>query len=88
MIGAMFWGLIVTTAMVTILVALVVFLLVYPPTRSIVIGIAAQVLGIVVTILLRTVLCMFFLKTAYAGFYRKMPAFANAFMFCIECWNM
>mmetsp|Transcript_4750 Transcript_4750/g.11211 ORF Transcript_4750/g.11211 Transcript_4750/m.11211 type:complete len:173 (-) Transcript_4750:499-1017(-) len=31
---------------------------------------------------------MFFLKTAYAGFYRKKPALANAFMFCIECWNI
>lgn len=44
--------------------------------------------GITVTIILRTVLCMFFLKTAYAGFYRKLPVFANIFMFCIECWNM
>ena len=31
---------------------------------------------------------MVFLRTAYAGFYRKMPAFANAFMFALECWNI
>ena len=40
------------------------------------------------TILLKMVLCMVFLKTAYAGFYRKMPAFANAFMFAMECWHI
>lgn len=45
MIGAMFWGLIVTTVMVTFLVALVVFFLVWPATRDIVINICAQVLG-------------------------------------------
>mmetsp|Transcript_4749 Transcript_4749/g.11208 ORF Transcript_4749/g.11208 Transcript_4749/m.11208 type:complete len:94 (-) Transcript_4749:781-1062(-) len=28
------------------------------------------------------------MKTAYAGFYRKKPAFANAFLFCLECWNI
>ncbi|CAJ1931159.1 unnamed protein product [Cylindrotheca closterium] len=88
MIGAMFWGLIVTTLMVTILIALIVFLLVWPASRDIVINLCAQVLGIAVTIILRSVLCMIFLKTAYAGFYRKMPAFANAFMFCMECWNI
>jgi len=44
--------------------------------------------GIAVTIIMRSLLCTFFLKTAYAGFYRKMPAFANAFMFCMECWNI
>ena len=44
--------------------------------------------GIVTTILLKTVMCVVFLRTAYAGFYRKMPAFANAFMFGMECWNI
>jgi len=88
MIGAMFWGLVVTTLMVTILVAVVVFLFVQPFVRGIVIDILAQVLGIAATIILRTILCMIFLRTAYAGFYRKMPAFANAFMFAVECWNI
>jgi hypothetical protein len=45
MIGAMFWGLIVTTLMVTILIALIVFLLVWPASRDIVINLFAQVLG-------------------------------------------
>ena len=45
MIGSMFWGLIVTTGMVTILVAIVTFLLVWPATRDIVINLLAQVLG-------------------------------------------
>ena len=31
---------------------------------------------------------MAFMRTAYAGFYRKMPVFANAFMFGLECWNI
>lgn len=44
--------------------------------------------GIAVTIILRTALCVVFLRTAYAGFYRKMPALAPAFMFALEVWNL
>ena len=51
LIGAMFWGLVVTTLMVTVLVAIVVFLLVWPATRDIVISLIAQVLGKTVNLL-------------------------------------
>lgn len=81
-------GLIVSTAMVTFFTAGITFLLVWPTTRPFVVNIAAQVLGIVITILVKIILCFLAMRTAYAGFYRTKPMFANIFCFALECWNL
>lgn len=74
--------------MVTFLTAGVVFIVVWPTTRPLVVNIAAQVLGIVITILVKVVFCFLAMRTAYSGFYRTKPMFANVFNVALECWSL
>mmetsp|Transcript_35094 Transcript_35094/g.85006 ORF Transcript_35094/g.85006 Transcript_35094/m.85006 type:complete len:224 (+) Transcript_35094:3020-3691(+) len=74
--------------MVTFLTAGITFLLVWPITRPIVVEIAAQVLGIAITVAVKVVLCFLAMRTAYSGFYRTKPMFANVFNVALECWAL
>ena len=67
LIGSMFWGLLVTTIFTVILVALSVFLILWQATRDVVIGIIAQVIGVVITVLIKMAVCVFFMKYTHRG---------------------
>jgi len=88
MIGVMFWGLVTTTIFLTFAVAVVVFLLVWHVSRDYLLTFTAQIIGILVTILIKIVVCTVFTKVTYAGFYRNYPAAANIFSFSLECWYL
>jgi len=88
LIGVMFWGLCVTTIVSTFAVALGVFLFMWHISRDYLLTFAAQVVGIVLTLLIKIGVCTVFFKVAYVGFYRKYPAAANIFGFALECWYL
>ncbi|CAJ1932922.1 unnamed protein product [Cylindrotheca closterium] len=88
LIGSMFWGLIISTAIVTFLTAGITFLLVWPTTRPIVVEIATQAIGIIITVLVKVVVCFVAMRSAYSGFYRSKPMFANVFNVALECWAL
>jgi len=73
---------------VTFLTAGITFLLVWPTSRPIVVEIATQVIGIVITVVVKIVVCFLAMRTAYSGFYRTKPMFANVFNVALECWAL
>lgn len=86
-IGAMFWGMIMTTILMITITAGVVFLLVWHVTRPVVIQILAIIIGIGVTTVLKILISMVVMKMTQAGLYRTRPLQSNIFSFCLECWN-
>jgi len=87
LMGCMFWGLLSTTILITILVAGVVFLLVWQGTRKLLLfKLGPEVIGIGTTVVIKMALCKLFMKFTYAGYYRRNPALANIFCFALECW--
>jgi len=67
LIGGMFWGLLISSLGMIVLVAGLVFFLTWHASRSVVLGLVAQVIGIAVTVILKIGLCKFFMKFAFAG---------------------
>jgi len=87
-LGAMIWGVLISSALVAIIIAGVVFLLVWQATRSIVTRIFSLVIGVAVTVALKMLLVKIFGKFTYTGFYRKRPLTANLFSLALECWHL
>ena len=71
-----------------LIVGIVVFLVVWEPTRPIVQLIVAQVIGILVTVLLKLLILMCLRKLLFKGMFRVHPASSNVMMLVLEVWSM
>lgn len=76
------------TAYVFIIVFAVAFLAVWEPTTAVLKVLAAQVVAIVVTLLLKQVILIFLRKVMYRGLFRARPASANFMLVILEVWSL
>jgi len=75
--GSCFWGTIISSLLLGILSGIGVFLIVWQVTRPIVIRICAIVIGIAVTVTIKTIFLTISRKFTYRGFYRRKPGRAS-----------
>ena len=75
--GSAFWGTLYCSLVILIIVGGIAFVLVWKVTRSLMLNLLAQVIGIMVTLLFKIILLMFFRKALFVGFFRKNPAGGN-----------
>jgi hypothetical protein len=88
LIGAMFWGLVITSVSISVVVSISVFLFVWQVSREIITLLAAQVIGIVVTVTIKMIACNLYMKYSHAGYYRKKPMSSNLFSIAMETWYL
>jgi hypothetical protein len=68
------------------LIGLVIFLFIWPFSRSFMLLLTAWGLGLLITIILKMILVKYCRKRNYAGFYRTNPMGANLVALALECW--
>lgn len=68
------------------LVALVLFLFIWPFSRGFMTLLVAWGLGLIITIAIKMVIVKNCRKRFYAGFYRTNPNAANLATLALECW--
>jgi len=88
MIGAMFWGLLVSTVVLAVLVAGAVFVVLWPITQPFLGSLLATIIGIFSTLILKIVVCIYVGKLSFTGLYRKRPVLSNIFSLALECWHL
>jgi hypothetical protein len=86
--GSAVWGLVFSGGLIWAFISLVAFGFAWETTRDFLLIFLAQIIGILVTLLIKIVAMQLLRRTWYGGFYRKHPAGANIFMVFIECWNI
>lgn len=86
--GSSFWGCLFTGIAALILVGGIVFLAVWHVSRSVVMIIIAQLIGITVTVLLRMLILMFLRREFSAAYYRKQTWQDNFMRVILEAWNI
>lgn len=86
--GSTFWGALFASATIFVLVGAVVFFCVYHVTAPYFILSLATLIGVLVTIIIKTIILLCLRKVLFAGFYRRSPCFANCLMVVMECWNL
>jgi hypothetical protein len=75
--GSTFWGTFYCTVTILILVSFVTFLLVWRALRNIMLSILANLIGILVTLVFKTILLVIARKMIFLGFYRGRPMGGN-----------
>jgi len=70
------------------IISSIVFFTIWSGTREFTVKIWAQVLGIVVSIVLKTIVFIFLRKILYSALYRTKPTAANLIHLALECWNI
>ena len=75
--GSAFWGTFYCTAAILIIVSTVTFLLVWSATRSIVLNLLANLIGIMVTLTFKILLLICVRKMLFVGFFRRRPIGGN-----------
>ena len=75
--GSAFWGTFYSSASILVFVGSLAFLLIWSATRSVVLIILANVIGIMVTLTFKILLLLFFRKMLFEGFFRTRPSGSN-----------
>lgn len=75
--GSTFWGTFYSSGVIFIIVGGLSFILVWELTRSVVINLLANIIGVFVTISVKILILTFVRKALFVGFYRKRPAGGN-----------
>ncbi|KAG7348536.1 hypothetical protein IV203_017241 [Nitzschia inconspicua] len=86
--GIVFWSQLFTASISFVVAGLIAFFIVWSMSSSFVLFIAAQLIGISVTLIPKIVGILAFRGYAFAGYYRKKVAFANVIFVLLECWNI
>uniref|UniRef100_A0A6V2KGM0 Uncharacterized protein n=3 Tax=Ditylum brightwellii TaxID=49249 RepID=A0A6V2KGM0_9STRA len=87
-LGVMIWGAAFTTLFFTGIVAIIILLLFWEVTRPIVFQILGVVIGVVVTLAIKSILFVVFGKLNYAAFYRRRPLVNNISVVALEAWHL
>lgn len=88
LLGTIFWGVFFTAFLSVFLFGGLTFFLCWQFTRNVVIRILAMVIGIGVTIVLKSIIVKVLGRLNYAAFYRKRPVIANIAGLALECWHL
>ena len=75
--GSTFWATFYSSFSILFIVGIGVFFLVWSATRSIVVNLLANLIGIAVTLVFKIILLIFARKMLFVGFFRKRPAGGN-----------
>lgn len=86
--GIAFWSQLYTGVLAFVVAGGIGFFFVFAETSTFVLGILANVIGILVTLIPKIIGILVFRGYAFAGFYRKKVAFANVVFLLLECWNV
>jgi hypothetical protein len=86
--GSAFWGTFYSSGVLFGIVGGLSFLLVWEATRSVVVALLAQIIGIFVTIGFKILLMIFIRKVLFVGFFRVRPAGGNLLLLIFECWSL
>jgi len=83
----MFWGILASSLLVGSLVGFILFLSMWQVTAYLIMKAVALIIGISVTLMLKSFLERTNQSTLYRGFYRKNPLLANFLGLLNECFN-
>lgn len=86
--GATVWGLVLSVILLWISFGLLAFLISYDVTRFLVTSILINVIGFLITWMIKEILLRVFRRRWYRGFYRCKPANANILNVVMDCWNL
>mmetsp|Transcript_12264 Transcript_12264/g.25909 ORF Transcript_12264/g.25909 Transcript_12264/m.25909 type:complete len:174 (+) Transcript_12264:2199-2720(+) len=87
--SSMFWGCLVSSGLVLIVSFIIFFILFLEPFYPTLLGIIASVIGLAVTITIKTIALMGVRKLYHGeAFYRSNPAVANLINVVLESWNL
>ncbi len=84
----MIWALFGAALLFALLVTGLLFLILWPFTRDLVVLAAAWILGLFLTILLKTISLKLVRKNFFSAFYRMKPSGANRSTLAFECWQI
>mmetsp|Transcript_53181 Transcript_53181/g.159171 ORF Transcript_53181/g.159171 Transcript_53181/m.159171 type:complete len:1076 (-) Transcript_53181:971-4198(-) len=89
LMGAMFWGLLYSAALLGIVIGFIVFLFLWQATRKQMAIIFTSLVGLVITISLKVILVHVSLNSSvYASYYRKKPRQGNIVSLILEVTNI
>jgi hypothetical protein len=80
------YGMIAASSLFFVVVALVIFLFIWPVSQEIMLILLAWGIGLTVTIVLKMILTTFCRKQFFRAFYRVYPGRANISSLALECW--
>jgi hypothetical protein len=86
--GIAFWSQLYTASISFAVAGLIAFFIVWNESSAFVLFIAAQLIGIFVTLIPKIAGILIFRGYSFAGYYRKKVAFANVIFVLFECWNI
>lgn len=86
--GIAFWSQLYTASISFFVAGLIAFFFVWDGSSAFVLFIAAQLIGIFVTLIPKIAGILVFRGYAFAGYYRKKVAAANFVFVLFECWNI
>jgi hypothetical protein len=84
----MIWALFGASLLFAFLVTGFLFLVLWPFTRDLVVLAAAWILGLVITILLKSISLKLVRRNFFSAFYRMKPSGANRSTLAFECWQI
>jgi hypothetical protein len=80
------YGMLAASTLFFVLVALVIFLFIWPFSQDLMLLLLAWGIGLTITIVLKTILTSFCRKKFFRAFYRVYPGRANISTLALECW--
>lgn len=83
--GAMFWGTLLSSGLMGVVIGLIVFLIVYQNTNTIAMYAFAMIIGVTVVILIQYFLIRCFRSQTSRAFYRKRVLSSNVVLLMREC---
>lgn len=89
LIGSAFWGMCLAGIISTITMFIIVLVAVSTYTREYTLFVSAQLIGILITIIVKIGFVRLIRNCVFAGgFYRNRPLFINVLNVVLECWNV
>jgi len=86
--GATAWGLLLSVVLLWISFGSLAFLVTFDMTRFLVTSILINIIGFLITWMIKEILLSVFRHRWYRGFYRRKPANANILNVVMDCWNL
>ncbi len=86
--GSIFWGTFYTSIIVGVFMSVFLGICLWPDFAQVVGVLFANIIGIILTVMLKWVVLVTFRKLNSQGYYRKIPALNNVVNIILESWNL
>ena len=86
--GSIFWGTFYTSIIVGVFMSFFLGICLWPDFAQVVGVLFANIIGIILTVMLKWVVLVCFRRFNSQGYYRKIPAFNNIVNIVLESWNL